>query len=212
MAGQQNIPAMEPPLSGGRAETFLRILGLIHRSVLPRRIFMFNGEARLTLQVERARAVLDGPSGDALGNLTGAIVQFCTAGQQMTHRVERASQMAAGHSPIAIVNAQGAAAASDPGRHYRFADDGWPLATPEDASFASLEAATKIAWAMLRWRRAAGGVLQPPALIVATAEGLLEDVSVMVGDGLAVTVTRPTQLGQAVSRWRNQAGDEGAGD
>lgn len=208
MAGQQNIPAMDRPPPGGRAETFLRVLGLIHRSVLPRRILLSNGEARLALQVERARAALDGVPADAPGGVAAAIVQFCSAGQQMTHRVERASQVPAGYSAIAILNAQSADAASDAGRHYRFAEDGWPLATPADASFASLEAAARITWAMLRWRRASGGLLQAPALIVAVAEGLPEDVSVIVGDGLAVTVTRPTQLGQVVSRWRNQTGDE----
>jgi hypothetical protein len=214
MAGQQNIPAMDRPPPGGRAETFLKVLRLIHRSVLPRRIVLSNGEARLMLQAERARAVLDGAPADGSpadmsGRVAAAIGQFCAAGGQVTHRVERASQVPVGYSPIAIVNAQSTSSgASDAGRQYRFADDGWPLGTPADASFASLEAATRIAWAMLRWRRASGGLLQAPALIVATAEGLPEDVSVTVGDGLAITVTRAARLGQAVSRWRNQAGDE----
>jgi hypothetical protein len=212
MAGEQNIPAMDRPPPGGRAEAFLSVLRLIHRTVLPRRIVLSNGEARLMLQAERSRAVLegapaDGAPADMSGRVAAAIGQFCSAGHQMTHRVERASQVPAGFSPIAIVNAQSAGGVSDAGRQYRFADDGWPLATPADASFASLEAATRIAWAMLRWRRASGGLLQAPALIVATAEGLPEDVSVTVGDGLAITVTRATRLGQAVSRWRNQTGD-----
>src|SRR5689334_15680076 len=175
MAGQENIPAMDRPPTGGRAETFLEVLRLIHRSVLPRRIFLSNGGARLTLQAERARAVLDGAPADGspadmLGSVADAIGQFCSAGREMTHRVERASQVPAGYSPVAIVNAQTAIAVSVAGRQYRFADDGWPLATPADASFTSLEAATKIAWAMLRWRRASGGLLQGSALIVAAAE------------------------------------------
>jgi hypothetical protein len=216
MVGQQNISAMDLSSPGSGAENFLKILGLIHRSILPRRIVLSNGAARLVLQVERARAVLDGASSDrgveASAGIAAAMGQFCSAGQHMTHRVEQGSRMPVGFSSIAIVNAQRRDAPSNEGRHYHFADDGWPLTTPADASFTSLEAAARIAWAMLRWRNASGGLLQAPALIVAVSEDLPADVSVTVGEALAVTVTQPAQLGQIVSHWRNRVGDEGKSD
>ena len=205
MVDRREITAMDRSSPGNGAESFLKILGLIDRTILPRRIFLANGEARLVLQVARGRAVLDvspDQRGDASAGIAAAIAQFCMAGLYMTHRVEPASRAPAGFSSIAIVNAQGRNGSPEDGWHYRFSDDGWPLTAPPGASFSSLEAAARIVRAMLRWRSASGELLQQRALIVAIAEGLPREASIIIGDTFAVAATQPAQLGQVVSRWR----------
>jgi hypothetical protein len=197
------------------AENFLAILGLIERTILPRRLLLFNGVADLVLLAARQRASLGGRPSEAklpsLESTAAAIADFCVAGQPITCRPESVARAPTGYSAVEILNAQGQAGAqgSDGGsRHYHFADDGWPLSAPSDALFASVAAAARIARAMRGWR-ALSGEPEAPTLIVATSDTLTEDVSVSIGETLTVATAPPAQLGQIVSRWRNRTGDDG---
>jgi hypothetical protein len=198
------------------AENFLKILGLIERTILPRRLLLFNGVADLVLLAARQRASIGGERSEAklasVESTAAAIAHFCAAGKPITCRVEAVARAPTGYSPVAILNAQGKAGAQGMGggsRHYHFAADGWPLSAPSDAAFASLAAAARIARAMRSWRALSGGPPDMPTLIIATSETLTEDVSVSIGETFTVATTPPAQLGQIVSRWRNRTGGDG---
>ena len=197
----------EEPSPRLEAQNFLRVLGLIDRTILPRRVFLTNGRANLVLIVARSGASLDNPrsAGQSLEGLTKAITRFCASGRPVSYRLEPASRAPSGHAAIAIVNAQDLA--ERPGenrivRQYSFTKNGWPLATPPRASFASLMGAAHIARAMASWD-ARNGNSAEPTLILAISDGLTEDMSVSLDDRLTITTTPPAQLGRIVSRWRS---------
>lgn len=204
---------------GLAAQNFLRVLSLIDRTILARRVFLSNGSAKLVLVIARQAASLEIPRPDgpfhALESMAAAITGFCTAGRAITYRMEPASHAPAGHAAIAIVNAQDPAAGGTQPRgapRYCFGKDGWPLEAPPQASFAALEAAALIARTMASWQgfhpQGAG-----PALVVAVADGLAQEMSVCVEGGFTLTTTPPAQLGQIVSRWRHHIeGAENAPD
>ncbi len=202
------------------AQNFLKVLSLIDRTILPRRLFLFNGAARLVLVAARQRAslvdVTAGKHVSSLESVAAAISRLCIAGHPLAYRLEPVSagpSAAAGYPAIAIVNAQGPAAGQDDAddmKHYRFTKGGWPLAAPANASVASLAAAARIAWAMSGWQGLGNGKLEPPALVLAISDALPDDVSVSVDGGVTITSAPPTYLGQLVSRWRSRLGGEDA--
>jgi hypothetical protein len=216
MCGIASDMATGNPSPAIGAENFLTILGLIERTILPRRLLLFNGAADLVLLAARQRASVGGEHPEtelaSLESTAAAIVHFCATDQPVTCRLEAVARAPAGYSAVAILNAQGNAGAqgTDGGsRHYHFAADGWPLSAPSDAPFAALAAAARIARAMRGWRALSGGPPETPTLIIATSETLTEDVSVSIGETFTVATTPPAQLGQIVSRWRNRTGDDG---
>jgi len=197
------------PASDLGARNFLKVLGLIDRTVLPRRLLLSNGITGLVLIAARGCALLDGrdarSSGASLTDLSAAIVRLCSGGRPVTYRVEPvapASSAPAGHSAVAIVNAQAPSAAVGEEDGYRFTPGGWPMAAPEKASFAALDAAARIAEAMARWE---GLDAEGPALILAVGDGAPVPLSVTLQGGLTITTTPPAHLGQIISRWRNRS-------
>lgn len=195
-------------------QNFLKILGLIDRTIVPRRLVLFNGVADLILLVAQQCACLESASSDrrspSLEITAAAIAHFCAVEQHVKHRLEPILRAPAGYSAIAIVNAQDGTRLeqnADGPRHYRFARDGWPLAAPPKATVASLAAAMQIAQAMEGLCSSTDKQLDTPTLIIAVSEELTEDVSVSAGDILTVATTPPAQLGRIVSRWRNRSND-----
>jgi hypothetical protein len=201
--------ATDDPASDLGARNFLKALGLIDRTVLPRRLLLSNSVTGLALIAARGCALLDRrdarSSGSSLTDLSAAIIRLSAAGRPVTYRVEpvaAASSAPAGHSAVAIVNAQGASGAVGEEEGYRFAPGGWPLAAPAKASFAALDAAARIAEAMARWE---GLDADGPALILAVGDGAPAPLSVSLQGGLTITTTPPAHLGQIISRWRNRS-------
>ena len=202
--------ATDRPASDPGARNFLKVLGLIDRTVLPRRLLLSNGMSGLALIAARGCALLDGrdarSGGASLPELSAAIVRLCTAGQAVTYRVEPVAtvpSLPSGYSAAAIVNAQdtSAVAVVGEGEGYRFTPGGWPLAAPAKASFAALDAAARIAGALARWD---GLDADGPALILAVAEAAPAPLSVSLEGGLTITATPPAHLGQIISRWRSR--------
>jgi hypothetical protein len=204
--------------SGVDAQTFLKVLSLIDRTILPRRLLLTNGSARLALVVARQRASL----ADAKGGirqcteetLASMITRLCIAGAQMAYRLEPISPAPpadAGFAAMTLVNAQDMSEAPDDSldvNHYRFSKTGWPLAAPAQASVASLEAAARLAWAMAGWQGRHGDKLKSQTLILAISEALPHDLSVSVAGDVTITSTPPAMLGRLVSRWRNRSSDQ----
>jgi hypothetical protein len=197
------------------ADNFFKVLGLIDRTIIPRRLVLSNGAADLALLVARQRAVLDGAHSDGRSNsleiTAAAIARFCAAERHVEHQLEPIPRAPAGYSAIAIVNAQDGTRLgenADGARHYRFAKDGWPLAAPSDANLTSLATAMQLAQAMRGWRGSVVEQLKTPTLLVAISEELVEDVSISAGDSLTVATTPPAQLGRIISRWRNRSNDD----
>jgi len=199
------------PASDLGARNFLKVLGLIDRTVLPRRLLLSNGVAGLALIAARGCALLDRrdarSSGSSLADLSAAIIRLCAAGRPVTYRVEpvaAAPSAPAGHSAVAIVNAQepsAPSAAVGEGEGFRFAPGGWPIAAPAKACFAALDAAARIAEAMARWE---GLDADGPALILVVGDGAPAPLSVSLQGGLTITTTPPAHLGQIISRWRSR--------
>jgi hypothetical protein len=201
--------ATDNPASDLGARNFLKVLGLIDRTVLPRRLLLSNGISGLALIAARGCALLDGrdarSAGASLPDLSAAIKRLCSGGRPVTYRVEpvaTALSAPAGHSAVAIVNAQESLGTVGEEEGYRFAPGGWPLAVPAKASFAALDAAARIAEAMARWE---GLDADGPALILAVGDGAPAPLSVSLQGGLTITTTPPAHLGQIISRWRSRS-------
>ena len=213
----------QPPPRDAGAENFLRVLGLIDRTVLPRRLVLSNGgSGELVLLAARQCAALEGGAsavdGGSAEDVAAVIARFCASADGITHHVEPLAQAPAGYGVAAIVNAQpwaGPDAREGAGRRFRFSAQGWPLAAPSGATFTALEAASRMARAMAGWRSRRKGLLDGPALLVAVSEDLGEEVSIAIDGGLALTAAAPAQLGRIVSRWRNRPSesmDDGPAD
>jgi hypothetical protein len=197
------------------AQNYLKILGVINRTILPRRILLANGTARLSLLAARQCATLDEAGGDpeagSLDHLAGSLAHLCAKDFPVTYKVEPLAVPVAdftGFPAIAIVNAQHSPgeprAVPDP-KIYRFAKSGWPLSAPANATFASLAAAARIAWAISGWQGLQDEKMPPPTLILAISDALKDELSVSVEGEVTITSTPPASLGRLVAGWRNRS-------
>lgn len=202
-----SVPSVE-------AQNFLKVLKLIDRTILPRRLFLTSDTGQLVLVAEQQCAALESDRASihlsSLESVTAAIEQLCASGRPLTYSVEPISPAPAAQpkfSAIAIVNAQTCLATGqdgqDPG-NFRFAKNGWPLMAPPEAPYASLEAATRIAWAMSGWQRLPLEKGDAPVLILAVSDSLDEDLSVSIEGDVAIVATPPSLLGRLILRWRDR--------
>lgn len=216
MSMSVSVPSVE-------ARNFLKVLRLIDRTILPRRLLLSSGSARLTLIAERQCAVLGNGRASvhpgSLKSVVEAVARLCSSTLPVTYSLEPispASVARPGFSAIAIVNAQTCLETGADSRdigHFRFAKNGWPLIAPPEAPFASLEAATRIAWGMKDWKGLPLENGDTPILILAVSDGLNEDLSISVEGDLTIVATPSARLGPLILRWRNSRnGNEGEGE
>jgi hypothetical protein len=198
--------SVETGSGGGAARNFMKVLELINRTILPRRLSLSNGTTWLVLIAARQQAWMESAGTHSAADVAKAITNLCAPGDPVRWGIEalETEPKGQGHSAIAIVNAQAGTALTLDGvvADYRFRDDGWPLVAPTGATFASLNAASRIAAAMSRWTPEAKG---EGTTLFALAEGLPQAVSVAIDGGPAIISTPPGQLGQIVSRWRGKS-------
>lgn len=201
------------PRPGVPVQNFLKVLSLIDRTIIGRRISLRSGKTELVLRVARQFASLEqtGTAADtnSVEHVLAALIPLCRQECPITYHLEPCPEAFGrdeGVSATALVNAQmqeSAEGINDPPKQYNFTKDGWPLSVPPDSSYASLEAAARIAFAMSGWEGLHDGKLKPPTLILAISDDFPEDISVSVDGAVTITSTPPSLLGHFVSRWRN---------
>lgn len=200
------------PLPDLRLRNFLKILGVIDRTVLPRKVLIADGPRNLALMVARQRAFRpewrEPVSAGLLQSLALAIIDIAGSDRQVEIRVEAAPAPPVegiGVTAAQIVNGQASSPGGEEGGEplgFSFGENGWPLAVPPGASLAMLSVAAGFASAMSAWQRRHQGEVAAPMLVLGVSSAGTPEMSVSVGDGIVVARAGLAQLGQVVSQWR----------
>jgi hypothetical protein len=197
-----------------QAQNFLKILGVIDRTILPRKILITSSSNSVTLMVSRRRASIpdwgEPASPERLQGLTWAIVAIAQDARPIVICLEASPPTPAtaiGFTAIEIVNAQTPDAAHGDLidlQNYLFTPSGWPLAAPPGASVPTLAAVARFACAVSNWQGRHLDKVKPPMLILAVSATTTSDISVSVGQDVVVAHASPAQLGQIVSKWQSE--------
>ena len=198
-----------------KAAQFILMLALIDRAVLPRRIVLANGRARLTLLAMDRRALLKSDAALAPADLTARLADFCLDAHALSHEVHAcAAPPAAGFTISELVNAQG-----EGGTHqallsrvrdaegYSFDNRGWPLRIPNAASAKPLVCAWLVHLWMQSWLKRREELLGDNMLLATTGGRRSRELAVRVTPGEVDIMSCATQdLGRLLAACR--AADE----
>lgn len=196
-----------------QTQNFLKILGVIDRTILPRKVTIANGPASLPLIVSRRRAFSvewrAAAAESLVQSLASAIAGVARGDAPVAIRVEATSAPPtdrAGFTAIEIVNGQTDGPVAEGGidfHSYRFDRTGWPVSTAPESSFAMLTAAARFASDMSGWQWRHQDKVASPMLILAVSPTAAPDLSVSIGNDVVVARAGLAQLGQAVSKWQS---------